>query len=532
MTHRPHRKECPMRNNLPVTEHERTFPADQRLISTTDLNSVVTYCNDAFVNISGFTYDELVGQPHNLVRHPDMPAGVFAHMWETIKQGKPWMGVVKNRAKNGDYYWVSAYVTAIYEDGRINGFESVRSVPSREQIRRASALYARLRAGKAAVSPVTRLGTVLQRGWPFLLAGAAAFIGYAWLSPAIGLGLTLVAIAAAWLLGGLLQRQGIEQTLAAHPKSFTSPLVALTYSDRLGAEGRLELAMYSEEARLQTALTRLVDAGIRVKARASESSELSGSQAQMLDRQRSETDQSATAIAEMSATIQEVTHNVQSTASAAADADQLAQQGNDLAEQSLAAMGHMSTAVSEIGQAVNALAQETQSIGGVADVITSIAEQTNLLALNAAIEAARAGEQGRGFAVVADEVRSLAMRTRTSTEQIHQIIASLQAGAERAVNTANKGEQISRDSVHSVQAVQNALVGITQAVSRITGMSQQMATASEQQSHVAEDINQQITRIAQLCDHSASQARQGAEISQDLERMAEYLHNLAERFNR
>ncbi len=126
-----------MRMNLPVTEHERTFPGDQRLISTTDLGSRITYCNDAFVAISGFTYDELVGQPHNLVRHPDMPPAVFGHMWETIKQGKPWMGIVKNRAKNGDYYWVSAYVTAIYEQGRISGYESVRSVPraSRSAVR-------------------------------------------------------------------------------------------------------------------------------------------------------------------------------------------------------------------------------------------------------------------------------------------------------------------------------------------------------------------------------------------------------------
>ena len=124
-----------MRQNLPVTQRERTFPASERLISTTDLNSNITYCNDAFVEISGFTREELLGQPHNLVRHPDMPPGVFAHMWETIKQGKPWMGVVKNRAKNGDYYWVSAYVTPIYENGRVAGYESVRSLPDEAQKR-------------------------------------------------------------------------------------------------------------------------------------------------------------------------------------------------------------------------------------------------------------------------------------------------------------------------------------------------------------------------------------------------------------
>ncbi|MCU1733640.1 methyl-accepting chemotaxis protein [Pseudomonas sp. 20P_3.2_Bac4] len=521
-----------MRMNLPVTEQERTFPQEQRLISTTDLNSRITYCNDAFVAISGFTRDELLHEPHNLVRHPDMPPAVFAHMWETIKGGKPWMGVVKNRAKNGDFYWVSAYVTAIYENGRISGYESVRSLPSRDQVQRAAALYERLRAGRSPTSWAARTLDVLEHGWPLVGAGVVSVIAYLALPQYAALGVLMASLLSAWFLLENRQSRVIRRTLAEHPKAFTSPLVALTYSRNLGLQGQLDLAMISEEARLQTALTRLVDAGVSVRTRASQSSDLSGAQAQMLDRQRSETDQSATAIAQMAATIQQVTQNVQNTAHAASDADELTRQGSTLAQQSLRAMSSMADAVNDIGQAVHALAEQTQSIGSVVDVITSIAEQTNLLALNAAIEAARAGEQGRGFAVVADEVRSLAQRTRTSTEEIHQIIASLRAGADRAVTSANKGGQISRDSVHSVEAVQVALSGISEAVSRITGMSQQIATASEQQSHVVEDINQQIVRIAQLCDHSAGQARQGAEISQELERMAEYLHDLAERFNR
>ncbi|WP_371683458.1 methyl-accepting chemotaxis protein [Pseudomonas syringae] len=337
------------------------------------------------------------------------------------------------------------------------------------------------------------------------------------------------------VLGGFLemrQRRSIRNTLEEHPKAFTSSLVALTYSDNRGPQAQLDLAMLSEEARLQAALTRLADTGESVRQHAGRSAQLSLRQAESLDQQRSEADQSATAINQMAATIQEVTHNVQSTAHAAEEADKLAQQGRGLADDSLLAIRHMANSVTDIGQAVGELADATQSIGSVVDVITSIAQQTNLLALNAAIEAARAGEQGRGFAVVADEVRSLASRTQSSTEQIQQIITSLRDGAARAVLTANKGEQISRESVASVEAVQKALDGISQSVTRITGMSQQMASASEEQSHVAENISQQITRIAQLCDQSAGQAQQGSQISTELEEMAQYLHSLAERFSR
>ena len=129
-----------MRRNLPVTQIERTFPAEQKLISSTDLKGIIRHCNDAFEAISGYSRAELIGQPHNIVRHPDMPPAAYKNMWDHLKAGRPWMGVVKNRCKNGDYYWVHAYVTPVAENGVVVGYESVRVKPHASDVARAARL--------------------------------------------------------------------------------------------------------------------------------------------------------------------------------------------------------------------------------------------------------------------------------------------------------------------------------------------------------------------------------------------------------
>jgi aerotaxis receptor len=175
-------KDCPpMRQNLPVTSRERTFASEQRLISATDIQGNIQFCNDAFVDISGFSREELIGQPHNLVRHPDMPELVFAGMWDYLKKGQCWMGIVKNRCKNGDYYWVNAYVTPILQHGKVVGFESVRVKPTTEQVSRAQHVYQLMKEGKSVAGSMLAQSWQLPVGLAAVLAitvGAATLFGH------------------------------------------------------------------------------------------------------------------------------------------------------------------------------------------------------------------------------------------------------------------------------------------------------------------------------------------------------------------
>ncbi len=521
-----------MRNNQPITGNERTFPAQQRLISTTDLKGQITYCNDAFIEISGFSRDELIRAPHNLVRHPDVPPAVFAHMWETLKAGRPWMGIVKNRCKSGDHYWVNAYVVPVLDDGKVTGYESVRSKPTAEQVQRAQALYLRINGGKAAIPNLDRWLPVLQNWLPFILVSQVGFLVGAWLDSTWGFAAAAALSIPLGLLGLAWQSRGTKRLLQLAEQTTSDPLIAQMYTDNRGVEGRLELSILSQEARLKTCLTRLQDSAENLAKQAKQADVLAHNSSAGLQRQREETDQVATAVNEMAATTLEVANNVARTAIATQEANRLTQEGRTIASETREAIQRLSLSVGETGEAVTRLAQDSNEIGGVVDVIKGIADQTNLLALNAAIEAARAGEMGRGFAVVADEVRSLAQRTAESTGQIHALIAKLQRTADEAVMTMDIGRKQADEGVERVQQADQALAGISDAVANINEMADQIAAAAEEQSAVADEISRNITTIAQLSDQTAGEAQSTALLSEELTSTAQGQYSLVARFNR
>ncbi|MBI3771634.1 MAG: methyl-accepting chemotaxis protein [Gammaproteobacteria bacterium] len=246
--------------------------------------------------------------------------------------------------------------------------------------------------------------------------------------------------------------------------------------------------------------------------------------------QRSETDQVATAMNEMTATVQEVARSADEAAKAAVNADDVAENGHKIVIQTVEAITRLAHKVENAGSVIQTLESETDKIGSVLDVIKSIAEQTNLLALNAAIEAARAGEQGRGFAVVADEVRTLASRTQQSTAEIQEMIQRLQQGAKNAVQVMNDGRGEAKASVDHAAKAGEALTSIVSAIGIIRDMNTQIASAAEEQGAVAEEINRNILTINQSAENSATAMDRAAETSGHLNQLAGQLEKLVGQF--
>lgn len=515
-----------MRNNSPVTQREKRFPDHVRLVSVTDGNSIIKDCNDAFVEISGFSREELIGQPHNIVRHPDMPPAAFAAMWSYIKQGKPWMGLVKNRCKNGDHYWVNAYVTPISEHGKIIGYESVRTCPQREDIERAEKLYQRLNAGQA---PKKNYKAQLPHLSYAITVLVALLLWFSQQQTASEILLIVGAIGyAMWL--NLQRKQAQAAIESLFQNAFQDELAVQSYTDWSGSLGRIKVAILSQQAHLRTVLTRIEHSAKRVAVESGRGQTLTDSLEHKIENQQAETMQVATAMNQMTTTIHEVSHHVSETAHQADQASSLIKHGDELSQQTRQSIEQLKDTVYQISSSVSGVADQTQNIATAAQLIEQIADQTNLLALNAAIEATRAGEHGRGFAVVADEVRNLASRTQQSTREIYAIVDALKLQASGAVSVAQKGIDDAEHGLERVVESSSMLHGIADSVQQIANMSTQMAAAVEQQAHVAEDINRQVVRISELADGSADSAHQTSVAIGQLHTIADDLSELVERF--
>jgi aerotaxis receptor len=504
-----------VRSNLPITLREYPFPSGQTVVSTTDLKGRITYCNEVFIELSGFSKVELLGQPHNLVRHPDVPEEAFRDLWDTLGQGLPWTGIVKNRRKDGDHYWVVANVTPVMEGDRPVAYLSVRTEPTREQIQAAEGLYAMMRAEAQSGRLVHRLrhGALVRHNLSgrigralnptvhaqittlaLLLAGlgvvAGVLVAGGWSAvslPALGGALAFMAalgLLGAWRLRALTTHP-LQRLLAFANRMAACDLTGTLESQHGGILGQLERALNQLNVNIRSivsdARTEVDRMGRETHGIASGNQELSGrtqSQAAMLE--------------ETAASMEQISGNVGQTTDAARQAAELAAQATRISERS-------GEAVEQVTSNMKAINDSSRRISEIVQVIDGIAFQTNLLALNAAVEAARAGEQGRGFAVVASEVRQLAQRSSTAAREIAKLIEESTAKVETGTRLSDQARQTMTEAVSSARQVNTLISEIHVSVKE---ESQGIEQVNEAVVHL-DDLTQQNTQLVNDLAQSA-----------------------------
>ena len=521
-----------MNQTASASGKEREVAPQQNLISTTDLESRILYANPAFCQIAGYHADELEGEPHNLVRHRDMPKAAFADMWLHLKAKRSWMGLVKNRAKNGDYYWVNAYVTPILDSqGNLVEYQSVRTRPPREDIERAQQMYDQINQGTLPLALRRRLPGILTQTrivQLMLLALMAGSLATGWASLGYGaLGVLLLQ----WLHTGWWGRR-LRQLDALAREPMLSDVTRVLYTGRNDELASIELMLRMRKAELRAIVGRGADTSDAILQSAEEDvANIQGISENLL-RQQQETELLATAIEELNRSIHEVAGNASSTSVLVSNVMRATQEGQHSVDLTTTAVNSLHDELTAASTIIGELARNSQQIEQILEVITSIADQTNLLALNAAIEAARAGEQGRGFAVVADEIRSLALKTRSSTAEIQNMIHQLQGAAGQAVQTMEAGREGSANCRARANETGQQLQRMAGMLEQVTDASHQIAVAVEEQAAVTDEVARNIHTMQQLTDSNAEKSHSAVDRIGLLVERLQALSRLLQQFQR
>ncbi|MCP5244637.1 MAG: PAS domain-containing protein [Burkholderiales bacterium] len=514
-----------MRVNLPITETEYPIDDDTLILSTTDTKGRITYVNPTFIEVSGFTKEELIGKAHNIVRHPDMPPEAFEDLWKTLKAGLPWTGLVKNRRKNGDYYWVLGNATPLMDNGRITGYLSVRTKPPRELVEKTIPIYRQVLEGSAKnlriekgrvvrtdfVSKIMSfLGMTVSKRIALLATISLLFLiitsGVAWwgmtqqTTPSwlndflVGItlsGIALISLMAVNVIKNTVSplRQGISiaNTLAAGNLVTQIPL-----SNRDDEFSELVNALRQMGINLRATVADVHSNAQSVRLAAQDIASGNWDLSQRTEEQASSLEETSASMEELTSTANQNTDNAMQAYQLTINSGKITEKGDAMMQDAIAKMSSISDRSSQIATIIN--------------VINDIAFQTNILALNAAVESARAGEHGRGFAVVASEVRNLAQRSATAAKDIKTLI-------DGSIKNVDEGAEL-------INQLGITMGEITHSINRVTGVMTEISDASREQNAGIEQINQAVTQMDQVTQQNAALVEESAAAADILKQQA------------
>lgn len=520
-----------MSKSYSSTEKEIPLQSNSRLITTTDLNGDITFVNDEFVEISGYTRKELIGQHHNIIRHPDMPKQAFADMWANIKAGRSWKGIVKNKCKNGDYYWVDAYVTPIVKEGQIVEYQSVRMMPSSDAVKRAQEEYRKLRLGKKAKGEQawllpwnTRVGLLSQSG-----------IGLALIGLALGVDINFLALCCVVSLvnGALMYRHlsPIKRLITQFGHHRSNKVLTYIYTGMQSDLASVEYAMRHQTSESQAILARFINSSYFIGRTKTRSDSFVAIAHEAVLAQGKDVEEISTAMGCMLESQQEVAALAASTSAASEQSRESTINGRQQLEEMTGSIHSLAHSLEEAKITISALADRSDSVSKVVDVITDIADQINLLALNAAIEAARAGESGRGFAVVAQEVRNLASQTRQATQDIRGIILSFTTETQQCVTTIESGVDASEKTVVLAKYTDEAFEKILKSVNHINELTIKVDGATQEQSTISDQVRLQMHQLEESARQAVESNESAKEHADKLGAHIESINALTKHFN-